>query len=90
MRIQEYCDALNIEIDATYYPNQSGRWCVKLARAEIKEKADSCIAAYKHGNGKTVEAALTDYVNQIRGKILLLNGLNSNRREYVIPADLLP
>jgi len=62
MNIQEYCDTLGIEIDLKYYPNQGGRWCASFDRCEFKDRADSGILSTAHGNGKTPDDAISEFV----------------------------
>ena len=88
MDITEYCDVLNLELTILYYPNQGGRWCADIKGAEIKENASSGILTSAHGNGPTPEEAIDDYVQQIRGKLLVLNASGANRLEYTVPMHI--
>ena len=89
MNIADYCDVLNLELRVLRYPNQNGRWCARFERCETKDAPDSGVLASPHGNGKTPEAAISDYTDQIRGKILVVDAMGgSSRREYGVPVTL--
>jgi len=89
MNIQEYCDILNIEINLKYYPNQNGRWCANFDHCEFKDTASSRILASTYGNGFTPQAAIEDFLEQIRGKLMVINATDENKsREYIVPDSL--
>lgn len=88
MKITEYSDVLNINIKLTYYHNQSNRWCATFERAETKINATSGILTSEHGNGKTPKEAIENYINSIKGKLLVIGAYTENRREYKVPDNL--
>jgi hypothetical protein len=86
MNICEYADSLNIEICLRYYPNQGGRWCADFDSCEI---VDGCILTSAHGNAQTPEEAIEEYLEQIRGKRIIFNAMDKEkRREYEVPKSL--
>jgi len=90
MTITEYVDAINCNIKITYYHNQDNRWCASFEHAEIKDYKGSGILASTHGNGKTPNNALLDYLTQIAGKTLVFNATGGDkRREYKVPMDIM-
>jgi len=88
MNIQEYADTLNLEISMTRYANQNNRWTAKFERCETKDNAESCMLAGTYGNGTDPESALGDYVDSIRGKILVHRANQTDERRFVVPLTL--
>ncbi len=88
MKVTEYCDALNLKILLTYYPNQNGRWCVSFDRCEIKDTPASGVLCSAHESGSTPEAAIAKYVDRIRGKTLVVDAMSDKRRVYFVPQSL--
>ena len=89
MNIADYCDALSLELRVLRYPNQDGRWCARFEYCETKDTPGSGMLASTYGDGKTPEAAISDYVDKIRGKILVVDAMSSLlRREYAVPITL--
>jgi len=86
--ITDFCDILNIEIILRYYPNQNNRWCAHFDHGEIKEHKSSGALISSHGNGPTPQQAINNYLDQIRGKVLVLNAMGTDRREYEVPDSL--
>lgn len=85
MNIQEYCDALNLDIIIRYYPNQNSRWCARIDRAEI---AEGRMLISAHGNGDCPFNALADYLTRIRGKKIIIDSYGKDRREYIVPTSV--
>jgi len=88
MKVTEYCDACNLQLIVTYYPNQRGRWSADFDRCETKENFESSALTGTHGNGNSPSEAITDYVRKIRGKILVRDAMRETRHEYVVPDHL--
>ncbi len=86
MTLQDYCDAINVQIKLTYYPNQDSRWSASFEDAEVKQ-GHGLLSAY--GSGKSPALAINDYVTQIRGKRIVLSAMSiERRREFDVPANL--
>ena len=85
MDIQEYADAINVEIHLKRYENQDNRWMAEFPDCELME--DGCLAS-AYGNGKTPDEAIRDYVNQIAGKRIAIGAYTDGRREFNVPASL--
>ena len=89
MNIEEYADALNLELEIRRYPNQQNRYTASFEDCDTKTSADSGVIEGTYGNGDSASAAIIDYVNQIRGKILVHRPFDGEkRREYVVPKTL--
>jgi len=85
MNIEEYADALNVDLIIRRYCNQDNRYMAEFENAEIKE--GNCPNGI-YGSGKTAAEAIVDYVEQIKGKRIIFNAGHENRREYNVPKDL--
>lgn len=89
MHIEEYADALNLELIILRYPNQANRYCAQFEDCEVKDDAGSAILESAYGNGSTPQAAIAAYLNEIRGKVLVVcAGDPERRRQYVVPRSL--
>jgi hypothetical protein len=88
MNIEEYADALNLQIKLTYYPNQNNRWCASFEYCEFKDSPESSMLVNYHGNGVSPYMAISNFVKMIKGKVLVHDGMGANRREYRVPETL--
>lgn len=89
MIITEYADVLNFQIEVKYYPNQNNRWSANFVGAEAKEHKLSVGLLSEYGSGNSPEEAVEDYVEKIRGKVLVFSAYNKiKRREFDVPQDL--
>ena len=86
MNILDYADALNLELEIRYYPNQERRFCARFARAEIKKGG---LLAGVHGSGSSPANAVEDYVTQLRGERLIIGAYSDSRREFDVPKNLM-
>jgi hypothetical protein len=85
MKFGEYLDVLGLKLTLTRYAGQGGRWCARIDRAEVMERS-MLIGA--HGNAKTPNGAVNDYLLQIRGKKICIGAYSDNRAEYVVPNSI--
>lgn len=88
MNIEEYCDALNLELRIIRYPNQNNRYSAAFEDCEIKEDAADSFLTSTYGDGGTPGSAICDYLNKIRGKVLVVGAGSDKRRQYVVPKEL--
>jgi len=89
MKFTEYCDIINCNIKITYYHNQKNRWSAAIEYADTKKTTSSGVLEGTYGNGKNPEEAISDYIEKISGKLLVLNAMSKeNRREYKVPLGL--
>ena len=88
MNITEYADILNLNIEINYYHNQNNRWSANFGSSEIKDNSSSAILKSEYGTGKSPREAIEDYLNLISGKVLVINAMSDNRREYMVPDNL--
>lgn len=89
MSILDYADVLNVNIVTMYYPNQNTRFCAHFEYAEIRTGSAGLLS--EHGNGETPQAAINDYLNKIKGKLLILNAMSKDlRREFTVPTQIEP
>lgn len=90
MELADYADTLELRLIITRYPNQDERWCATFEGAEVKDYRGSGSLSGTHGNGPTAAAAILNYLDQIRGKVLVLNAMDAGRRrEHRVPDHLL-
>lgn len=87
MNIFEYADVINANLEITYHYNQCGRFSVKFERSETKEKTTSRVLTGEYGNGKSIEEAIEDYINCIKGKYLVFG--NEDWRQFKVPDCLI-
>ena len=88
MKVTEYCDALNLEIRLTYYPNQNGRWTASFVSCEVKESPDAFVLSSAYGDGRSPEGAIAAYVERIKGRILVVDAMREGVRTYAVPKSL--
>jgi hypothetical protein len=89
MNIDEFADIIMSDIVLRRYCNQSNRWTARFEGAEVKEEKSSVMLTGEYGNAKTPQGAIADYVENIKGKILIFNAMSKkDRREYGVPTDL--
>jgi hypothetical protein len=83
MNILEYADAINKEIEITYYANQSGRFSASFSpMCEIKNDE---ILTSVYGNGLCPQAALNNFAKEISGKIIVFDANSEKRLELRVP-----
>ena len=88
MDIFQFADEIGKELIIRRYPRQS-RFICEFVNGEIKERMDSCALVSEYGDGKTVNDAVLNYVDKIRGKILVFNAMSSNLRiVLLVPKNL--
>ena len=85
MKIEELADIIGVNLIIKRYANQNNRYTVKFERAEIKEHG---MLVSECGNGETIQEAINDYVQKIRGKCLVINGGSDIRAEFDVPITL--
>lgn len=88
MTVEEYADALNLELEIRRYPNQDGRYTAQFANCDMKERADDGCLTGAYGNGKSPSQAIADYIQQIEGKILVVGAGTDYRRQYLVPKGM--
>lgn len=88
MTIYELSDIARCDLVLTRHHNQGARWTARLERTDTKESAtDVCVTA-AYGNGSTPEEAIADYVQRLRGRLLVVDAMRETRREMGVPATL--
>ena len=89
MKLEEFADIILKNFRLIRYANQGNRWSASFDRAEVKDTEHSSILMGSFGDGKTPSEAMNDYLEQIRGKVLVFNaGGGGNRQEYGVPENL--
>jgi len=86
MKLQEYCDTLNIEIRIIYYPNQDNRWSAAFNCCEVSEGS---MLISQYGDGNSPDEAIREYINCIEGKKIVFNAGSDDSREYVVPKGII-
>jgi len=89
MNIEEFADIINRDIIITRYACQDNRYSVSFENCETKENEyDACLTS-AHGNGKSPDEAIENYVDKIRGKFLIFNAMGGEkRREFFVPKNI--
>jgi len=80
-----YLDTIDCDLILRRYANQSGRWIANIEYGEIKEGS---ILIGKYGSGKNPEQAIEDFVQNIKGNVLVINAMTDKRVEYKVPDGL--
>lgn len=86
MTIETYADAIGADLIIHRHHNQENRYTAIFENCEIKE---TIFLSGRLGNGANPYDAVNDYVEKIRGKRIVLNATRENRREFVVPSDLI-
>ena len=87
MRITELATLLNVQI-VMLYPNYNGEWCCHIKGALTKDDKNSACLVSASGTGATPKEAITDYINKIKGKLLIIDAYGEDRKEFKIPMSL--
>lgn len=87
MNIEEFADVIGADLIIRRYANQDNRYMAEFEHCETTEK-DSPVLAGEYGNGKTAHMAVLDYVQKIKGKILVFNAYSKDRKEFNAPKNL--
>ncbi len=85
MKYTEYADAIDKQIDITYYSNQDCRFSAQFHNCEVKEGA---ILGGVYGNGKTPIEAIKDYFGLIKGKRIVFSAYGKDRQEFTVPKNI--
>lgn len=85
MKLYDYCDAINAQIEITRHANQDNRWTAQFRNAEIKEGK---ILGSSYGSGISPLNAVSKYLENIKGKRLVFNASGTDRREFDVPTSL--
>lgn len=85
MKLNELADVIGVDIVLRRYNNQDERWTAKFEHAEIGK--NGCLIS-TYGGGVSPQEALDNYVNQIRGELLVLNAYGKDRKEFNVPLNL--
>jgi len=85
MNIYEFADVIDKEIVIRRYSNQNNRFMAKFEHSETKKNKSDCILSGSYGNGNSPEEALSNYMKEIQGKVLIFNAMSDKRQEYVVP-----
>ena len=80
-----FLDTIDCNLELRRYANQSGRWFAQIEHAELKE---GVILSGNYGTGKTPEQAIEGYVQQIKGKLIVINAATNRRKEFKVPEGL--
>ena len=84
MNIGEYLDILNLNLIVTRHHSQGNRWTASIEGADIK---DGIFLRGTYGEGESCNAAIEDYLKQIRGKCMVINAASKTRREFIVPKE---
>lgn len=85
INIFAFLDTIGCDLGLERFANQNGRWIATIKHSETKEGI-GLTGAY--GNGKTPEQAIEDYVQRIKGKIIVINATSDIRKEFKVPDSL--
>ena len=89
MTIYELADMLGSDLIIRRYANQKNRFTASFEHAETKPSESSSCLTSEYGNSHiSAENAISDYVNSIRGKWLVINAMLDSRKEFGVPESL--
>ncbi len=83
MKLYEFADTHSLQLDLARYPMGKVRFSVKFVGATIKAGKHSISFS---GTGKSAAEAMKDYVEGIRGKVLVIPSLDW--KEIKVPSNL--
>ena len=79
---------LTFDVRGRKVPRESLWYAASIERGETLEEKGSGILNSDFGKGDTPEEAIQDYIETIKGKILVIDAYDkANRKEYEIPED---
>ena len=82
----DYLDVINCNIRVRRYHNQQGRWSASIENSEVR---DGVMLISSYGNGRNPNEAIANYLNEIKGKLLVINATSEEyRKEYTIPNNI--
>ena len=86
MNIGELADIMGVHLIITRYDGQGGRCVASFERTEVK---DGHLLVGTYGDGHTPYEAIRDYVDKIKGKWLIINAMDKEkRRGFGVPLAL--
>ena len=89
MTIEEFGDIINCDLVIRRYSNQNNRYMCQFEHSETKESEHSAILEGTYGNGYSISNAISDYVERIRGRFIVLNAYDKEKRKvYGVPETL--
>ena len=83
MNLNDYCDAINVELIVRRYPYQNNRWTATFKDCEVKSQG--CLES-TYGTGTTPAEAIEDYLILIWKKTIVFDAPSIGRREFVVPS----
>ena len=87
MKLLDYCDTINVNIEMRYYHNQDKRFMAHFESTEVRTGAAGLLGEF--GGGHTPEEAMKDYIEKIKGKKIIVCAMSKElRREFVVPDSL--
>lgn len=84
----DFLDIIGSNLIIKRYNNQNERWTCSIEYGEIKDSKQSSILSGTYGDGKNPKETIYDYINQIQGKLLIIDPVSKDRKEYNIPNNL--
>jgi hypothetical protein len=85
VKLIDFIDARNLELNLRRYPNQCERWIAEFEHCEVIQ--GGCLVGL-YGNGHTPEEAIQDYIRNIAGKRIAQNAMTDRRSEFEVPKVL--
>jgi hypothetical protein len=95
MKLNDWLDALGLELQIKRYPNQKNRHSAWVAlfngkiefasSADTKENASDPFLTGTFGNGTDPNSAVVDMIRKYKGKIIVVSPYKETRREHVFP-----
>ena len=84
--IYEFADVIDTNLKLIRQSNRNNRWIVRFEYSEIKE---GMFLTGSYGSGSSPAEAILDYVQKIKGKLLVINATSKEyRKEFQVPKDL--
>jgi len=85
MTIDELGDLMQTDLKIKRYANQNNRWMCCFECSETKD--GSCLVG-TYADGKSPEESILNYIEEIKGKILVIDARRSTRKEFGVPMTL--
>jgi hypothetical protein len=89
MTIIEYADMIRTDLVIRKHHNQCQRWTASFEHAETKRGDVDIMLTSTCGEGDTANQAINNYIDEIKGKVIVLNSTSkTNRKEFGVPSTI--
>lgn len=87
MKLGQFADIIGKDLNIKRYANQKKQFTCSFDSSDVLEGR---VFHKVYGNGDSIESAIADYVQQVRGKKLVFNAMKEDSMECNVPETLEP